>query len=387
MKRLTEFLLKGHIAPMNSQSNILQRTPLFDEHVRLNARMVPFAGWEMPIQYRGVTEEHLSVRRQVGLFDVSHMGEIRVRGPFAQKTLQWLTTNDVSKLQAGQAQYSLLPNATGGIVDDIIVYCLEPNLDYLVCVNAANIEKDWQWMNHHNQGAELINESSHWAQIAVQGPEAIKLLQTVWGNEVSTLRPFQFARLHFKNEVCLLARTGYTGEGGGEIFIPADLAVALWQELMAHGERLNVQPIGLAARDTLRLEMKYCLYGNDIDDTTNPYEAGLGWVVKPLAKDFVGKTHVMAGKEQLSRRWIGFELIDRGVPRSGYELYSFDNAKIGKVTSGTMSPSLQKPIGVAYVPIELSELGSQFYVEIRGKKVRAQVVKTPFVSPMTTEKE
>ncbi|MCE3010132.1 MAG: glycine cleavage system aminomethyltransferase GcvT [Proteobacteria bacterium] len=358
----------------------LSRTPLFEEHVRLGARMVGFAGWEMPIQYKGLREEHDCVRTHVGLFDVSHMGEIRFKGPQALKSLDWLTTNDVSKLEDGQAHYSLLPNAQGGLVDDIYVYCLKKNQDYLVCVNAANIQKDFEWMKTHNQGAELTNESDSWGQIAVQGPKAPQVLDEVLGFKVSELPKNAIREFQFQGHLGYVATTGYTGENGGEVFIQAAGTAALWQELLKKGANFGVQPIGLGARDTLRTEMKYSLYGNEIDDHSSPYEAGLGWVIKPTKKDFIGKSPILASKEGgLKRQLVGFKMLEKGIPRHGYVLFSFDNKEIGLVTSGTHSPSLDEPIGIGYVQAAHAAEGSQILVDIRGRKVKAQVVSTPFL--------
>ncbi|MBN8537623.1 MAG: glycine cleavage system aminomethyltransferase GcvT [Deltaproteobacteria bacterium] len=357
-----------------------QRTPLYKEHLSLKAKMVEFAGWEMPIQYSQLKEEHLNVRKNVGLFDVSHMGEIRVKGPKSLESLQWLTTNDVSKLNSGEAQYSLLPNFEGGLVDDIIIYCLEKNANYLVCVNASNKDKDFSWMIKNNKGADITDESHLWGQIAVQGPKAISLLTEVFHFDVSALVAFKFKILDYHSSPLILATTGYTGEKGAEIFVPAALTSQLWLELLTKGEKYGVLPIGLGARDTLRTEMKYSLYGHEIDDQTNPYAAELGWVIKPQAKDFIGKDLLLKGKEKgLEKKLVGFKMKDKGIPRQGYELYSPKNEPIGKVTSGTHSPSLDEPIGIGYVRSEFSGLGQEFYVDIRGRKVLAQVVKTPFL--------
>lgn len=342
--------------------------------------MVDFAGWYMPVEYRGLRQEHLNTRANIGLFDVSHMGEIRVKGPKALATLQWLTSNDVSKLGLGQAQYSLLPNEQGGLVDDIIVYCVKPGEDYLVCVNASNTDKDFAWFQKHNQGAELENESDAWGQIAVQGPKAMILTARIFGDRTKDIAPFHFAEMDFKGSKCLVARTGYTGEDGVEVFVPAMQTAALWRELLAQGKDLQAEPVGLGARDTLRTEMKYSLYGHEIDDQSNPYAAGLGWVVKPDAKDFVGKAAMLDQKKQgLPRKLVGFLMTERGIPRAGYSLFSFDNQEIGKVTSGTVSPSLNDNIGIGYVDQKYSEVGNQIFVDIRGRKVQARVVKTPFV--------
>lgn len=360
----------------------LKKTPLADEHIRLGAKMVDFAGWWMPIQYTGLREEHSCVRTHVGLFDVSHMGEVRIKGSQALPTLEWLTTNDVSKLNNGEAQYSLLPNDRGGLVDDIIVYCIEKNEDYLVCVNASNKDKDFAWMQANNKGADITDESSKWGQIAVQGPKALTLLDRVFQTRISEMKPFTFVTSTFAGAQALVATTGYTGEKGAEIFIEAPAAAHLWRTLLEEGKDLGVQPIGLGARDTLRTEMKYSLYGHEIDDTTNPYEAGLGWVVKPAKKDFLGKTQIVSAKERgLQRSLVGFRMLEKGIPRQGYVLFSQDGKEIGIVTSGTHSPSLDAPIGIAFLATPYVAEGTEFSVDIRGRKVKAKVCKTPFVSP------
>lgn len=355
-------------------------TPLYKEHLRLGAKMVPFAGFEMPLQYVGLKEEHLNVRQNVGLFDVSHMGEIRVKGSPSLETLQWLTTNDVSRLKAGQAQYSLLPNFDGGLVDDIIVYCVEPMADYLICVNASNTAKDFDWIQQNNRGAEVINESALWGQIAVQGPKAFDLLKEALGEDYATLGSFRFTHCLWRGHKLIVATTGYTGEKGAEIFVPAEATSALWCHLLESGTTYGVAPVGLGARDTLRLEMKYSLYGHEIDETTNPYAAGLGWVIKPNAKDFVGKDLILRQKaEGLPYTLVGFKLVEKGIPRQGYSIFSFDNQEMGKVTSGTLSPSTNESIGLGYVWPQLSAPGSHLFVDIRGRKVKAVVVQTPFV--------
>ena len=374
---------------MNTQTppTTPKRTPLASEHERLGARMVDFAGWWMPVQYRGLKEEHLSVRNGVGLFDVSHMGEFRVSGPKSLETMQWLTTNDVAKLQAGEAHYSLFPNENGGIVDDLIVYCVKPGEEYLLCVNAANIEKDFAFVQKNNRGAVLKNESSEWGQIAVQGPKALTLLDRLFANEPSKMKSFTHRELAWNGTKVIVARTGYTGEDGAEVFVPAGKTVALWNELLEKGKDLGVEPIGLGARDSLRTEMKYSLYGHEIDDTSNPYEAGLGWVTKPMAKDFLGKSKIVAVKEQgLKRKLIGFELIDRGIPRQGYELKSPNGDTIGVCTSGTMSPMTGASIGIGYVTVPFANDGTEIAVDIRGKMVKAKVRPTPFVESGLTKK-
>ncbi len=358
----------------------MNKTPLCDEHIKLGARMVDFAGWYMPVQYIGLREEHNNVRTNVGLFDVSHMGEIRFRGPQALSTLEWLTTNDVAKLGDGEAQYSLLPNETGGLVDDIIIYCVKKDTDYMVCVNASNKDKDFGWMTKNNKGAIITDESSEWAQIAVQGPKALALVDKVLGNKASQMKSFTFQIGKFKGETTVTATTGYTGEKGCEIFVKASVAAALWQELLKQGQEFGVSAIGLGARDTLRTEMKYSLYGHEIDDVHNPFAAGLGWVIKPSKKDFMGKAPMLAGKEKgLSQLLIGFKMLDKGIPRQGYDLFDQNGQNIGKVTSGTVSPTLDEPIGIAYIATQHAAEGSEFFVDIRGRKVKAKVCKTPFV--------
>lgn len=362
----------------------MKKTPLCDEHIKLGAKMVEFAGWYMPIQYKGLREEHDSVRTKVGLFDVSHMGEIRVKGANALRSLEWLTTNEVTKLENGDAQYSLLPNDQGGLVDDIIVYCVEKNADYLVCVNASNKDKDFAWMLKHNKGADITDESEKWAQIAIQGPKGLELsdmtLKVAGGLKISEMKPFTFQKINFQGFQGYVATTGYTGEKGCEVFIEAGGAAKLWNALLENGQPLGVQAIGLGARDTLRTEMKYSLYGHEIDDATNPYESGLGWVIKADKKDFLGKDKIVGKKAQgLTHKLVGFRMLEKGIPRQSYSLFSFDNKEIGRVTSGTHSPTLDAPIGIGYVAIGHAAEGSEILVDIRGRKVKAQVCKTPFI--------
>lgn len=358
---------------------MIKATPLRDEHVALNAKMVDFAGWYMPVEYEGLRAEHLNVRQNAGLFDVSHMGEIRVRGANALATVQWLTTNDASRLKAGQAQYSLFPNDQGGLVDDLIVYCLEEGRDYLLCVNASNTDKDFAWVLKNNRGAEIVNESDFWGQVAVQGPKALEILTAVFGSDVGQIPSFEFRPLKWRGLECLVARTGYTGEDGAEVFVPKAGVVDLWRDLLAKGQPLGLKPIGLGARDTLRTEMKYSLYGHEIDDTTNPYAAGLGWVIKPAAKDFIGRAVIEEQKSQLRQKLIGLKMIGRGIARQGYTVLAFDNKQIGKVTSGTPSPSLGENIAIAYVDKEFTSVGTRLNIDIRGKPVEAEVVATPFL--------
>ncbi len=366
---------------MTNQQTSSQKTPLYNDHVALKARMVDFAGWIMPIQYEGIKEEHAWTRQHVGLFDVSHMGEIRVKGTEAVAALQWLTTNDVSALEKGQAHYSLLPNDQGGLVDDIFVYCLEKNADYLVCVNASNKDKDFAWMTKNNKAADIIDESSIWGQLAIQGPEALALCDQIFAPlKVSEMPRNQIKKSTFKGHQIMIATTGYTGEKGCEVFVESAGTAELWHALLNH-PTIEAKAIGLGARDTLRTEMKYSLYGHEIDDTTNPYEAGLGWAIKPRAKDFMNKNQILKTKELgLKRKLIGFKMLARGIPRQGYQLKTQSGEKIGVVTSGTHSPTLDEPIGIAYVEIAFSTEGSQFFVDIRGKLVKAHVVKTPFVN-------
>ncbi|MCB0365489.1 MAG: glycine cleavage system aminomethyltransferase GcvT [Bdellovibrionales bacterium] len=359
----------------------MKETPLCKSHEALGGKMVEFAGWRMPVEYQGLRQEHLNTRKNVGLFDVSHMGEIRVKGPKSLETLEWLTTNHVGKLENGQAQYTLLTNFAGGIVDDLIVYCLEKGQDYLLCVNASNADKDYAWIVENNKGAELKNESDDWGQIAVQGPRAVELVSRLFGETMKSVASFHFVPAQFDGDQVYLARTGYTGEEGFEIFVPKARAMALWNLLLDKGQDLEVCPVGLGARDTLRTEMKYPLYGHEIDDTTNPYMAGLGWVVKPAAKDFIGRDKIVAGKEAgLSHKLVGLKMLDRGIARQGYSLFSFDNKEIGRVTSGTVSPSRGDNIAVGYLAKEQAEPGTEVMVEIRGRKLKAVVVKTPFVT-------
>ncbi|AGH94881.1 glycine cleavage system aminomethyltransferase GcvT [Pseudobdellovibrio exovorus] len=358
-----------------------QKTPLYNDHVNLKARMVDFAGWLMPIQYEGLKEEHQYTRQHAGLFDVSHMGEIRVKGPKAVETLQWLTTNDVSTLENGQAHYSLLPNAQGGLVDDIFIYCLAKNEDYLVCVNASNTDKDFAWMTQNNRGADITNESSYWGQIAIQGPKALQLCDEVFAPiKVSEMPRNQIVKGTFEGHAIMIATTGYTGEKGCEVFIEAQGTSALWNRLLGSAQ-VTAKPIGLGARDTLRTEMKFSLYGHEIDDNSNPYEAGLGWVIKPKAKDFIAKDIIVKAKEEgLKRKLVGLKMLERGIPRQGYELKTAGGEKIGFITSGTHSPTLDEPIGIAYVESSFGAEGTPVFIDIRGKLVKAQVVKTPFVN-------
>jgi aminomethyltransferase len=361
-------------------SNELQRTSLYNNHLKAKGRMVPFAGWEMPVQYIGLKEEHHNVRTNVGLFDVSHMGEIFFRGPNAVESLDFMTTNAVSKLEEGKAHYSLIPNEHGGIVDDIIVYCLKKNEEYLVCVNASNVEKDYSHFLKYNRDADIENESDKWSQIAIQGPKAFTLIERVLGLKSSGILSFEVKKTKYQDKEVLVARTGYTGEDGAEVFVPHSVASAMWEELMAKGEDLGVMPIGLGARDTLRTEMKFPLYGHEINDETSPYEAMLGWVVKLDKEEFLGKGHMERVKQAgITQKLIGLSMVDKGIPRDGYEIYLKNGEKVGRVTSGTLSPTSGEGIAIAYVNSSFVEIGTPLWIDIRGRKAEAKVVKTPFI--------
>lgn len=361
----------------------LRRTVLYSDHLQLGAKMVPFAGWEMPVQYPlGLRGEHDATRHAAGLFDVSHMGEIRVTGPLALELLQKVTTNDVSKLNAFEAHYSLIPNPQGGIVDDIIVYCLEPEMDYLVCVNASNRAKDYQYFEEQNQevGADLSDQGDYWGQIAIQGPNAVAISAIIFGPRVSDIAPFKFQKLQYHDQEVLVARTGYTGEDGFEVFVPSALTSTLWNEFLKVGRVHGLEPCGLGARDTLRTEVKYPLYGQELTDAINPYSAGLGWVVKPDAKDFVGKDIMLAQKSQaLQKKLIGYKLLEKGIPRHDYPFVDANGQNIGITTSGTYSPTLNEGIGIGYINSEFAKVGTEFYVSVRSRNVKAIVVTTPFV--------
>lgn len=356
----------------------MKRTPLYAMHRRAGARMVEFAGWEMPVQYRGVIDEHVAVRQRAGLFDVSHMGEIEIRGPAALDLCQRVTANDVSRLKLQQAQYNLLMNENGGIVDDVIFYRLESNY-FLVCVNASNSDKAFTWIQKQAQGdVELNNVSSRYAQLALQGPLAEKILQPLTPVDLGEIHAFFFASGEVSSIRCLIARTGYTGEDGFELYCDPSEAERLWTVLLESGEPAGLEPAGLGARDTLRLEKGYPLYGHELDDTTTPLEAGLEWVAKLAKGPFIGREALLKQKEQgVLRRLVGLELLDPGIARSGYAL--FKNGKsVGRVTSGTKSPTLGKSIALAYVASEETGLNNSIQVEIRGRKIAAQIVPLPF---------
>jgi aminomethyltransferase len=355
----------------------LKRTPLHAAHVKAGARMVEFGGWDMPVQYTGIIDEHRRVRATVGLFDVSHMGEFEVEGPAALSTLQHLTTNDVAALAVGQVHYSLLCSPEGGIVDDLTVYRLADDA-FMVTVNASNIEKDWAWVTTHGGTARWRNVSAETGLIAVQGPRAEDLVAGLADIDVRALGYYRFARGNVAGVRTLISRTGYTGEDGFELYAPWQHTERLWNALLDAGKPLEVAPIGLGARDTLRLEMRYALYGNDIDATTNPLEAGLGWVVKPAKGDFLGKAAIERVRAEGPRRkLVGLEMADRSVARHGYAVVH-GGQRIGEVTSGTYGPSVEKSIAMAYVDTLHAAIGTELAVEIRGQARAARVVKTPF---------
>ena len=358
------------------------RTPFFEIHKLYNAKIVEFAGFEMPVEYSGIKDEHLTVRNSAGVFDVSHMGEIWVKGPNALALIQKVTSNDASVLQLGQAQYSCFPNGKGGIVDDLLVYHFEPE-KYLLVVNASNIQKDWDWIVSQNDlGAELENASDKISQLAVQGPKATQILQKLTDTDLSSIKYYTFkvGTIAGIKDV-IISATGYTGAGGFELYFYNEFAQPIWDAIFEAGKEEGIKPIGLGARDTLRLEMGYCLYGNDIDDTTSPIEAGLGWITKfPDYKNSIDKELFLKQKiEGVTRKLRGFEMIDRGIPRHGYEIVDVEGAVIGIVTSGTQSPVLEKGIGMGYISKDFSSLGSEIYILIRNKQVKAKVVNTPFI--------
>jgi aminomethyltransferase len=360
----------------------MKNTPFTDKHIALGAKMAEFAGYNMPISYSGINEEHHTVRKNAGVFDVSHMGEFIFKGEGALDLIQRVTSNDASKLTDGKAQYSCLPNENGGIVDDLLIYCIEQNKVYMIVVNASNIEKDWNWFKKHNTGnVEMHNISDDTCLLAVQGPNATKILQTLTDMDILNLKYYTFTKGKFAGvENVLVSATGYTGAGGVEIYFEnkGDNADRIWNAIFEAGKEQGIKPIGLAARDTLRLEMGYCLYGNDIDDTTSPLEAGLGWITK-FTKEFTAKEKLAAQKEKgVERKLAGFEMIDKGIPRHHYEICDADNNVIGYVTSGTQSPTLGKAIGMGYVKTGFSSIDTDIFIKVRDKLLRAKVAKIPF---------
>jgi aminomethyltransferase len=357
----------------------MRNTALTQKHIDLGAKMVPFAGYNMPVQYEGVNAEHETVRQAVGVFDVSHMGEFVLRGPNALALIQKFASNDASVLFDGKAQYSCMPNGKGGIVDDLIIYRVNAE-EYFIVVNASNIEKDWNWISSLNDlGVEMENLSDQYSLLAIQGPKAAEAMQSLTDIDLSNMTYYTFQHGTFAGiENMMISATGYTGSGGFEVYVKNEDANKLWDAVFAAGADFGIKPIGLAARDTLRLEMGFCLYGNDIDDTTSPLEAGLGWITK-FTKDFTDSEFLAKQKEAgVTRKLVAFEMIDRGIPRHDYPILDAAGTVIGKVTSGTMSPSMKLGIGLGYVTIENSKLESEIFIEIREKGVKAQVVKLPF---------
>jgi aminomethyltransferase len=357
----------------------MKNTALSHIHESLGAKMVPFAGYNMPVQYEGVNAEHETVRNGVGVFDVSHMGEFLLTGENALALIQKVTSNDASVLEIGRAQYSCLPNNDGGIVDDLIVYRMKED-QYLLVVNASNIDKDWNWISSHNDlGVDMRNLSDDYSLLAIQGPKAVEAMQSLTSVDLAAIKYYHFEVGPFAGiDNVIISATGYTGSGGFEIYCKNSEVEQVWNKVFEAGAAFGIKPIGLAARDTLRLEMGFCLYGNDINDTTSPIEAGLGWITK-FTKDFTNSENLKKQKEAgVTRKLIGFELIERGIPRHDYEIVDADGNNIGIVTSGTMAPSLAKGIGMGYVATEFAGVDSEIYIQIRNNKVKAKVVKMPF---------
>jgi aminomethyltransferase len=362
---------------------LMKNTPFTQKHIDLGAKMAEFAGYNMPISYSGINDEHATVRNSAGVFDVSHMGEFILKGEHALDLIQRTTSNDASKLTVGKAQYSCLPNMNGGIVDDLIVYCLEENRAYMLVVNASNIEKDWNWIQQFNdKQVEMHNISDKTCLLAIQGPNATKMLQPLTEMDIMNLKYYTFTKGTFAGiENVLVSATGYTGAGGVEIYFEdkGDDADKIWNAIFEAGKKGGIKPIGLGARDTLRLEMGYCLYGNDIDDTTSPLEAGLGWITK-FTKAFTNSTYFEKQKAHgLTKKLVGFEMLEKGIARHDYEIKDFEGTVIGKVTSGTQSPTLGKAIGMGYVDANFATIDSVIYISVRNTLLKAKVVKMPFV--------
>ena len=358
----------------------MKNTALTHIHEALGAKMVPFAGYHMPVQYEGVNLEHLTVRNGVGVFDVSHMGEFLVEDPNALELIQKITSNDASKLNVGDAQYSCFPNDTNGIVDDLICYRIKEET-YLLVVNASNIDKDWDWLNKHNEGigASLRNVSDDYSLLAIQGPKAVEAMQSLTSIDLAEIPFYKFKIADFAGvPYAIISATGYTGSGVFEIYVKNEEAEQVWNKVFEAGANWGIKPVGLAARDTLRLEMGYCLYGNDIDDSTSPIEAGLGWITK-FSKDFVNSEFLKAQKEHgVAKKLIAFEMNERGIPRQGYDIVDAHGKKIGRVTSGTMSPSLGKGIGLGYVQKGFTKRDTEIFVQVRKKQISAKVIRLPF---------
>ena len=357
----------------------MKNTALSDKHIALGAKMVPFAGYNMPVLYEGVNIEHDTVRNAVGVFDVSHMGEFVLRGPNALALIQKFTSNDASVIADGKAQYTCMPNGKGGIVDDLIIYRVNQN-EFFIVVNASNIEKDWNWMSSLNDlGVEMENLSDQYSLLAIQGPKAAEAMQSLTDVNLKDMVYYTFTHGKFAGiENVMISATGYTGSGGFEIYVKNEDVNHVWDKVFEAGAAFGIKPIGLAARDTLRLEMGFCLYGNDIDDTTSPLEAGLGWITK-FTKEFTDSDFLKKQKEEgVKRKLVAFEMVDRGIPRHDYPIVDANGTVIGKVTSGTMSPSMKLGIGLGYVTIENAALESEIFIEIREKGIKAKVVKLPF---------
>ena len=362
----------------------MKQTQFYSQHLLHGAKMVPFAGFQLPVEYSGVSQEHINVRENVGIFDVSHMGEIWIQGPEAKELVQRITSNDVALLEPGKIQYSCFPNDLGGIVDDLLVYMYDDE-KYLLVVNASNLEKDHNWILKQNTaGAQVVNASDQISQLAIQGPKATELLQLITKIELSELPYYHFVTGEVAGATdVLISNTGYTGAGGFELYMFNGDAARIWEQLFDAGKEMGVQPAGLAARDTLRLEMGFCLYGNDINDTTSPLEAGLGWITKfNDGNDFIHRTELEQQKaEGVSKRLIAFELLDRGIPRQHYPILDCDGNPIGEVTSGTMSPTLKKGIGMGYVELGHAKKDSEIRIGVRNKQLAARVVRPPFYKP------
>jgi aminomethyltransferase len=357
----------------------MKNTALTDKHIELGAKMVPFAGFNMPVQYEGVNIEHETIRSGVGVFDVSHMGEFELKGPNALALIQKVSSNDASVLVDGKAQYSCMPNGKGGIIDDLIIYRISPD-HYFLVVNASNIDKDWNWISSHNDlGVEMNNLSDEYSLLAIQGPKAAEAMQSLTNIDLANMVYYTFQHGTFAGvENVMISATGYTGSGGFEIYVKNDYVNQVWDRVFEAGKSFGIKPIGLAARDTLRLEMGFCLYGNDINDTTSPLEAGLGWITK-FTKDFIDSEFLKSQKEKgVSRKLVAFEMIDRGIPRHDYPILNAKNETIGIVTSGTMSPSMKLGIGLGYVDVAHAGMDSEIFIEIREKGVKAKIVKLPF---------
>ena len=357
----------------------MKNTALTEKHIALGAKMVPFAGYNMPVTYEGINAEHATVRNGVGVFDVSHMGEFILKGENALELIQRVTSNDASKLYDGKVQYSCLPNKDGGIVDDLLVYRIDEK-SYMLVVNASNIEKDWNWIQQFNdKDVEMHNISDKTSLLAIQGPKAADALQTLTDVNLASMEYYTFVKGTFAGiDNVVISATGYTGAGGFEIYFDNEYADRIWDAIFEAGKTYNIKPIGLGARDTLRLEMGFCLYGNDIDDTTSPIEAGLGWITK-FSKAFTNSENLLAQKEAgIQKKLVGFEMIDRGIPRHDYEIADAEGNIIGKVTSGTQAPSLQKAIGMGYVAKDFSKEGTEIFINIRNTPIKAKVVKFPF---------